>query len=65
MEDYEQSGSPKEATTDENGDLVHSLILCDRSLRDTARQIGIKGKLILDVLFLQDNALSSCHGCCH
>ena len=43
MEDYERSGRPKEATADENVELMHSLIMCDRrrSLRDTARQIGI------------------------
>ena len=42
MEDYERSGRPKpfEATTDENVELVHSLIMCDRrrSLRDIPRQ---------------------------
>ena len=43
MEDYERSGRPKEATTDENVELVHNLIMCDRrSLRDLARQIGIR-----------------------
>ena len=42
MEDYEQSVHPKEATTDENVELVHSLIMYDRkSLRDIARQIGM------------------------
>ena len=30
MEDYERSEHPKEATTDENIELVHSLIMCDR-----------------------------------
>ena len=44
VEGYEWSGRPKEATTDENVELVHSLIMCDRrrSLRDIARQIGIR-----------------------
>ena len=43
VEDYEQSGHPKKATTDENIEPVHSLIMCDkmRSLHDIARQIGI------------------------
>ena len=42
IEDYEWSGHPKEATTDENVELVHSLIMCDkRSLHDTAGQIGM------------------------
>ena len=33
MEDYEWSGCLKEATTDENVELLHSLIMCDRSRR--------------------------------
>ena len=42
VEGYEQSGHTKEATTDENVELVHSLIMCDRrSLRNIARQTGI------------------------
>ena len=43
MEDYEQSGHPKEATIEKNVELVHSLIMCDRrrSLRYIARQTGI------------------------
>ena len=37
MEDYEGSGRPIEATPDENVELVHSLIMCDRrSLYDMA-----------------------------
>ena len=31
MEDYKWSGRPKEATTDGNIELVHSLIMWDRS----------------------------------
>ena len=34
MEDYEQSGCPKEATSDENVELVHSLTMCD-SVQDS------------------------------
>ena len=43
VEDYERSGRPEEATIDEDVELVHSLIICDRrrSLCDIARQIGI------------------------
>ena len=33
MEDFEQSGRPKAATTDKNVELVHSLIMCDRRRR--------------------------------
>ena len=41
MEDYELGA--QEAATDENVELVHSLIMCDRkrNLPDIARQIGI------------------------
>ena len=41
--DFEQSGCPKKVTTDENIELVHSLIMSDRrrSLHDIARQIGM------------------------
>ena len=40
VEDYERSGRPKGATTDENVELVHSLIMCERRrrLRDIARK---------------------------
>ena len=42
VEDYEQSWRPKGATSDENIELVHRVIMYDRrrSLRDIARQIG-------------------------
>ena len=41
MEDYERSRRPKEATADENAEIVHSLIICDRrrNLRNIARQV--------------------------
>ena len=29
MKDYEQSGHPKKATTNENVEFVHSLIMCE------------------------------------
>ena len=43
MEDYEQSWCPKGATSDENIELVHRVIVYDRrrSLHDIARQIGL------------------------
>ena len=52
MEDYEWSGRPKEATTDENDELVHSVIMCDRrrSLCDKAGQIGINFGAIQSIL---------------
>ena len=30
IEEDERSGCPKEATTDENIEIVHSLVMCDR-----------------------------------
>ena len=52
MERYERSGCPKEATTDENIELVYSLVMCDRrrSLRDIARQIVISFRAAQSVL---------------
>ena len=52
FEDYEWSGYPKEATTDKNVELVHSLIMCNRrrSLCDTARQIGTSFGAVQSVL---------------
>ena len=51
VKDYERSWRPKEATTDENVVLVHSLIMCDRrrSLRDIAR-LGINFGAVQSVL---------------
>ena len=58
MEDCERSGCPKKATTDENVEIVHSTIMCDRkrSLRDIARQIiisfGAVQSILADILGL-------------
>ena len=54
VEDYERSGRPKEATTDGNVELVHSLIMCDRRrrLRDIARQIGIRLGAVQSILIV-------------
>ena len=43
VEDYKRFGRPREATTDKNVELVHSLIMCDRrrSPHGIARKIGI------------------------
>ena len=30
IEDDERSGRPKDATTDENVEIVHNLVMCDR-----------------------------------
>ena len=52
MEDYERSWLPKEATTDDNVELVHRLIMCDRrlSLRDKARQRGLMFGIVQSIL---------------
>ena len=44
MGDYEWSVHSNEATTDENVELMHSLIICDRrrSLYDIAKQKRLK-----------------------
>ena len=43
IEEDERSGSLKEATTDENVEIVHSLVMCDRrrNLRDRSSEVGI------------------------
>ena len=51
MEDYEQSGHPKEATTDKKFEHLHRLSVCDRrSLHDIARQTGIKFGAVQSIL---------------
>ena len=52
VEDYKRSRLPKEATTDENVEIVPSLIMCDRrrSLRDIAKQIGISYGVLQSIL---------------
>ena len=37
IEDNERSGHPKEATTDENVEITHSLVMCDRQEAKPAR----------------------------
>ena len=43
IEDDERSILPKDATTDENVEIVHNLVMCDRrqDLRSTAGEAGI------------------------
>ena len=52
IEDDERSGHPKVATTDENIDIVHSLVMCDRrlNLRDIASKMSISFKAVQSVL---------------
>ena len=47
MKDYEWSMRPKEATTDEIVEQVHSQIMCGKSsLHEVARQMGIRFKAV-------------------
>ena len=43
IEDDERSGRPKDATTDENVEIVYNLVMCDRrrDLRSKASEEGI------------------------
>ena len=43
VEDDGRSGRPKDATTDENVKVVHTLVMCDRrrDLRSIASEVGI------------------------
>ena len=38
-----KSGRPKDATTDENVEIVHNLVMCDRrrDMRSIASEVGI------------------------
>ena len=47
----EWSPRPKEATTDENVEIVHSLVMCDkrRNLRDIA-SFGLVQSILTDIL---------------
>ena len=46
------SGHPKEATTYENVEIVHSLVMCDRTrnLRDIASEVGISFGAVQSIL---------------
>ena len=43
IKDDERSGRPKDATTDENVEIVHNLVMCDRrrDLQSIANEAGI------------------------
>ena len=44
IEDDGWSGHPKDATTDENVKVLHTLVMCDRrrDLRSIASEVGIR-----------------------
>ena len=50
VEDDGQSGCPKDATTDENVKVVHTLVMCDRrrDLRSIASNMGISFGAVQD-----------------
>ena len=52
IEDDERSGRPKEATTDGNVEIVHSLVMCDRrrNLRDIASEVDISFGALQSIL---------------
>ena len=43
IEDDKRSGRPKDATTDENVEIVHNLVMCDkrRDFQSIAIEVGI------------------------
>ena len=53
-EDDEWSGRPNEAITDENVEIVHSLVMNDRrrNLRDIASEVGIRFGAVQSILAL-------------
>ena len=56
--DDERSGRPKDATTDENVEIMHNLVMCDRmrDLQSTASEEGISfgavQTILMDILGL-------------
>ena len=52
IEVNERSEHPKEATKDENTEIVHTLVMCDRkrNLRDIASEVGISFGAVQSVL---------------
>ena len=51
-EDDERSGRPKEATTDENVEIVHSMVMCyiRRNLRDIASEVELSFGAVQSIL---------------
>ena len=53
IEDDNRSGRPKDATTDDNVEVVHTLVMCDRrrDLQSVACEVGIRfGAVLTDIL---------------
>ena len=52
IDDDERSGRPKDATIDENVEIVHNLVMCDsrRDLRSIASEVGISFGAVQTIL---------------
>ena len=52
IDDDPRSGCPKDATTDENVEIVHNLVMCDRrrNLRSIASEVGISFGAVQTIL---------------
>ena len=52
IDDDPRSGSPKNATTDENVEIVHNLVMCDkrRDLRSVVSEVGIRFVAVQTIL---------------
>ena len=63
VEDDGRSGRPKDATADENVNVVHTLDRCDRrrDLRSIASEMGISFGVVKSTL---TDIFQSCHDCC-
>ena len=60
---------PKDATTDENVKVVHTLVMCDRErdLRSIASEVGINfgaaQSILTDILDMSKVSQDGCHEC--
>ena len=66
IENDERSGRPEDATTDENLEIVHNLVMCDRrrDLQSIASEVGISfgavQKILTDILGMSVKASVRC-----
>ena len=56
IDDDQRSGRPKDATTDENVEIVHNLVMCDRrrDLRSIASEVGMDISFMAVQIILTD-----------
>ena len=57
-------GAPKEGTTNENLEVVHSLVICDRrpNQRDIASEVGISFGAVQSILTSKECPMSRLDG---